>query len=793
MRCNHVSVLLILAIASSARVAALDLSNAAVLNASSDPVVAAAADMLQDEVEARSGTRLKPVANLVPGQTTIVLCVREKQPAVPIDIPVVSLRAQADAYAIYANAGSSTVYVLGHDPRGVLFGVGKLIRLLDLGPGQISLSDTVNVTSAPAQRVRGHQMGYRETANTYDAWSVETYEQYIRDLIIFGTNSVELITSLDPKFVEGKVMARRQWDMNVDLTKLLKKYGMDVWFWMPLEGDVRDPQVAQKELDDRAKFFDAAAEITHIMVPGGDPGHTEPADLFPWLERMADVLHAKFPHANVWVSNQKFRFGPDVGDIFTDYLSKNQPKKIRGLVYGPRSPGTVIETRRRLPKQYLIRTYPDITHSLRCQFPVPNWHRLFSQTLDREPPNPRPVDEAIIFKATSEGSDGFVAYSDGNNDDLNKMLWSSLAWDPNASVDDVLHDYGCVFFGRDVAADVARALRLLEENWRGSPLENKGIEKTLELWKEIGARTDGRLAKNWRYQMYLCRAAFDAHVRERGIAEQQYEKEAYAALIRAASDGVETSINNARAALAKADSDTAGAKTRELMFALGPQMHESIGYQLSVDAPYFARNPERGAMLDKVDMPLNDRLWLEVQFKKILSEPDKTKQLAMIDTIVDWENPGPGGFYDDLGHIGREPHVVGWAPYEDDPGFVESPLDAFFRVMDNQTKEIAPLKYSWMDYVEAGGTTSLKMKYEKLDTKAAYKVRVTYHSRYNPELRLVADGKHEIHKPMQQPEPIWPVEFDIPAEATADGALELEWQLVSGRAVQVPEVWLIRK
>jgi hypothetical protein len=37
------------------------------------------------------------------------------------------------------------------------------------------------------------------------------------------------------------------------------------------------------------------------------------------------------------------------------------------------------------------------------------------------------------------------------------------------------------------------------------------------------------------------------------------------------------------------------------------------------------------------------------------------------------------------------------------------------------------------------------------------------------------------------------VEFDVPQAATADGSLELKWELVSGRAVQVPEVWLIKK
>jgi hypothetical protein len=293
--------------------------------------------------------------------------------------------------------------------------------------------------------------------------------------------------------------------------------------------------------------------------------------------------------------------------------------------------------------------------------------------------------------------------------------------------------------------------------------------------------------------MYLFRALFDAHVRERGRAEQQYEKEAYAVLQRAPQTGVPEAIKAARAALAKADTDTAGDATRERMLELGPMLLDEIGYQLSMDPPYNAKSPERRAMLDKVGMPLNDRLWHETQFEKMLGEKDPKAQLAMADTVVNWENPGPGGFYDDLGRVGHEPHVIRWLPYGQDPGFVQSPLDAFFRSMNNETKEVAPLRYSWIDYVEAGGTTALRMRYDGLDPKAQYRVRVTYHSRYNPELRLVAGGKYEVHGPMKQPDPVWPQEFDVPKDATADGTLELEWELVSGRAVQVPEVWLIKK
>jgi hypothetical protein len=91
------------------------------------------------------------------------------------------------------------------------------------------------------------------------------------------------------------------------------------------------------------------------------------------------------------------------------------------------------------------------------------------------------------------------------------------------------------------------------------------------------------------------------------------------------------------------------------------------------------------------------------------------------------------------------------------------------------------------------------MEYTNLDPEAQYAVKATYTGdRLTAELRLVADGEHEIHGYMTKPMPVAPVQFDVPRAATADGALALEWTQTpgvggAGRGTQVAEVWLIRK
>jgi hypothetical protein len=65
-------------------------------------------------------------------------------------------------------------------------------------------------------------------------------------------------------------------------------------------------------------------------------------------------------------------------------------------------------------------------------------------------------------------------------------------------------------------------------------------------------------------------------------------------------------------------------------------------------------------------------------------------------------------------------------------------------------------------------------------------------------IRLMANGGIVVHPYMKKPLPVRPVEFDVPAEATRNGELTLEWDrepTPSGRSrgAQVAEVWLIRK
>jgi hypothetical protein len=265
--------------------------------------------------------------------------------------------------------------------------------------------------------------------------------------------------------------------------------------------------------------------------------------------------------------------------------------------------------------------------------------------------------------------------------------------------------------------------------------------------------------------------------------------------------GARNTMNEAEAILNRALTDLASPDLRAHTFELGEALFQSIRMQLSVPR-YQAIGVDRGASLDTIDYPLNNRRWLKEQFDQIRRLNNEAERLAKIDQIVNWTNPGPGGFYDDTGNIAGQPHVVRGLPFEKDPASLVSSKVGFEEgdvVDEPDEKPEAAMRFSWLDHAESLNDQPLRMRYTNLDPGARYKVRITYAGDApKRSIRLVANNKYEIHPLIKKEFPYRPVEFDIPAEGTREGVLELSWYREpglggNGRGCQVSEIWLIKK
>ena len=169
------------------------------------------------------------------------------------------------------------VSLIGNDARGVLFGVGRLLRALRLSPGHVTLPASMNLTSAPKYRLRGHQLGYRPKTNSYDAWDLAQWERYIQDLAIFGTNAIELIPPRSDDAVNSPHFPLPPIEMMTGMSQICAEYAMDVSIWYPaMDTDYSDPKTVAFALEEWGKVFRKLPRVDAVFVPGGDPGHTRP-------------------------------------------------------------------------------------------------------------------------------------------------------------------------------------------------------------------------------------------------------------------------------------------------------------------------------------------------------------------------------------------------------------------------------------------------------------------------------------------------------------------------------------
>jgi hypothetical protein len=502
-----------------------------------------------------------------------------------------------------------------------------------MGRDTVSISLDFKVATAPVWPLRGHQLGYRPKTNSYDAWDLEMWEQYYREMIIFGMNAVELIPPKSDDESDSPHLPKPQLEMMIDMSQLAADYGLDVWAWWPaIDGDYRDANTVRDSIEQWGDIFRQLPKLDVVFVPGGDPGGTHPAVLFPFLEKQKKSLNRYHPKAQMWVSPQMFNIKSDgTGWLrdFLDILQKDEPAWLDGVVYGPQVRISLPQLRKEVPARYPIRRYPDITHCRRCLYPVADWDLVCRLTIGREPVNPRPLAYVKIFRDLQQYSMGYITYSEGCNDDFNKVLWSCLGWDPDMDAREITRQYSRFFISGRYEKKFTEGLFALERNWVGPVKDNDGIYETLKLFQEMEENATPQEKLNWRFQQGLYRAYYDAYVKARLHKEIEQEEQARAVLANAKEIGAIKAVNEAEAILDKADTEKVRQQWRARTFELAEALYQSIRMQLSVPK-YQAIRPRRGANLDQIDKPLNKRVDMKKEFDRIRSLSTEQERLGAI-------------------------------------------------------------------------------------------------------------------------------------------------------------------
>lgn len=751
-------------------------------------------EVLQEEIERRSGIKM-PLMKKVPKQTNqplIILAIEKDIVRLPLKYQNVlsSMAAiKSEGFKVATIPTDKTVLIIGKDARGLLYGIGRFLRKAEIREAEISIPE-ISMSSSPRYSLRGHQLGYRPKTNSYDAFSVEQFDQYIRDLALFGANTIEIMPpNTDDEFSNAHMKLPAA-EMIVEQSRISDEYGLDVSIWFPNIGsDYTHPDSIQKELNDREEVFASLPRLNSVFVPAGDPGDLEPDLLFSWLKKVAVVLEKHHPEAKIWLSPQAFKPTAQWFNTFFTHVN-NDYSWFGGVVFGPWVNMPLHEVRNRVKSSIPIRRYPDITHNFSSQYPVPHWDLAWAATLGRESINPRPFDQKAIHNALDKYAIGSVSYSEGTNDDLNKFVWSDQDWDPETPVIETLRDYGRLFISPDYTEAIAQGLVNLEKNLQGALLTNKDITQTFRQWQTIEKAAPLTVMQNPRFQMGLIRAYFDAYTHRRLLYETELEHEARDILADSTNGTSLERIQKAIQVLERAEKEPILSSHRTRSFALADSLYKSIGAQLTVER--HGGKEERGNFIDHIDMPLNDAPWLLSQLAEIAQLKTEKERKNSMHQLLNRTDPGPGGFYDDFGDPASWYRVVEGREWADDPGGLESPRQAFsLRVIGESKRENIPK--AWLKQATALYNRPLKIQYDNLDKDTPYTIRIAYTGRFKSNVKLTTEGGKVIHDYMTTGEKeIY--EFDIPYSATADGEVTFIWNCREAeRGSQVAEIWLIRK
>ena len=679
-----------------------------------------------------------------------------------------------DGYDIVVDGNSVTVCASGI--RGFIYGFGMFLRKLVPVCGVPSLAEDITGKYRADKRIRGHQVGYRTTPNTYDAWTYDDYRRYYLDMMFFGTNTVEHIPYEKGVSRRNRLMKYDEEEFLVKATEMADEFDLDVSLWHPNN----DGKTVEEAAERREKIYETLSRLDVVFPPGGDPGEFYPDEFIKRCKAISKALKKSHPDAQMWPSAQQPHSIPTWGEEFIEEMEK-LPEEIDGVIHGPNHAFDLETLRRRLPSKYPIRLYPDITHNVRCEYPVhfdrDDWHFALTTGLSRECTNPRPREYRQIHRATRRYVVGSVSYSEGITDDVNKAVWADMDYNLDCDLRTTLLDYGRLFFYGTDAEKIADGIFALELNWQCDPAENPTIDRTLETFEELSSDYPF-LNENWRFLQLLMRAKCDWVIRRRRIFELDLIKLA------------EREINNGNLASARkileTDFDAEYKKQRDDITLLAKKLFELIGLQSDIDN-YCADNWERGAILETMDLPVTDRKWLlgRLDYASEKENPEETMK-----AVINRNKVRSDEYYFSVALNGLEECGVAqtgeiYMNFQGDRPNVNTGAmpTAMFKVYDNLTFKC---KVGGLDY---DGDYKLKISFISKKNSALKCHKITANGVVVYEGAQFGDGTDEEFDRLMLAPDFETAEYIISREVIHNGCVDLEFsEPVMG--VMFSEFWI---
>jgi hypothetical protein len=731
------------------------------------------------------------------------------------------------------------IVVLGADGRGAIYGVGRLLREIVPGDGWCDVP-LLDLEDAPAFPVRG--TGLSQTSGAVAAalalprWTAAQWEEHVAELALWGYNLLRGGGRPD------QVAAARRYGMRVAISiapnrieeSAVTEEMRGTHFQRALVCPA-NPAARARILAEREATFRACPHLDVLYQPSGDHAGCHCPRCRPWVrtylalaEEIAALLRRYHPGAEVWLSNQQLSIAEN--RLLLEYLNDARPTWAQALHYGPSGdeaspylrPGEVnwswhtypgfgtvnrflAHVRAALPSQYALVLYPDLTHYIQSQVGLETADPAVVRFHGRDAYFVRAGGYRHVFERVAPLLSGSSGYTEGIYDDVQKVLWAQWLWNPHLSAPEA-HDAYCRWaFGPAVAPAMAGVLQALERHWDGPLPAQPALDATAEQADAAAPAVAERLRDgNWRLTYATWRTRADQLVRQKLDASQALYERLQSQLLPlltrepagpspATEPGwLEAALRDALRLLdaGREADERAAAPLKDALRRLDDRLLDEAG----------VRAPGTG----HADLDLGHAAWDRARLEAALAavkEGAAARALALVRDVVAYEDPGPGGCYDDLGHPARQPHlrfghrVARYCNVAVPPELAEQrPLPWAVPIYDPANR---PSQNSFA--FTYNGEPGVRLAYTGLDPRAAYRVRLTYcvprtwPRRFAMRQRLEASGL-PVHGECEVPEyTAEQVECDLPPEATAAGVLDLQFHAAPGSmGTAVSEVWLLR-
>jgi hypothetical protein len=750
---------------------------------------------------------------------------------------------------------SNLLLAAGIDERGCLYVVGEILRKFTIRDGQLSFDENINIRTAPAFEIRGTQFGQshvaKKLAHVRD-WTDKETERVILDYALAGANTFPVKAGKMFDFIRSYgLMTQTGFGANTGAAKTPD--------WKAFESIGRKgyvclsvPAAREFMLQKCENQFKNSPSWDMINFYGGDGGGCECDKCNPYgltfirlVEEMAEIIHKYHPNTKIYFTNQKFD-NEDDNAIF-EYLQEKPRTWLWAWGYGPGSDATTWQPGHRqthrmdlfkypgfgpyglypkeilhqIPSRHKLIYYNEITHWKYAQHAYiqmypradrngdlpPHWsHEIYNRRPDqfltmvynRLTFFAWPEYYHRVFNDLMRYGNGDITHSSGHHDHFNQWMWQRLLWSPRRTATEVVNEYCNTWFGFEAAPTMEKAIFLLEKNieeQEGVPLDKKqGINQYYDLVKKAGTMIpDEIMERDWLWRMYMQKAALDKYVKLDVIQQKEFEAQIENDCKEILNENKQIELKNL---IGKFDELTATPEMialRNEAQKLGEESNRIFGVRN--DGYFNLRHDYIGLG------------WLKRQLIRA-GKANKKRSKELLQIIVDYENAGDGGYYDNLGTANSAPNLIKGYPYDHGQPYVSKML----------SEENRPSQRS-MHFTqnEDEGVTLL---YKDLDPNASYSIRFTfvrpwYQPRYEERMnqksqKIYADDvvlAESVELPLQMSDFF---SYDIPKSLIKDGELIIklerasdvahgdhisveQWRNSGGWGTIVSEVWLIKK